>query len=130
MNEKICLFCKSKLEYCPSSHYDDSQLLCYVCKDCPIKYVYFMQGALGMYSMFVNLKDKEYRWDFYHPDSSYKDSTIYQINYLINKNHIPVYKYGMCINCTSSKSLLIIDNPQNITPQNVAQKLKTYLLFS
>jgi hypothetical protein len=88
-----------------------------------------MQGALGLYSMFVNFNDKEYRWDFASPDSSMQRSSIYQL-IKSNKRKNYFYKYGMCIDSVGISVILNIDNPKNITPQNVAQKLKTYLLFS
>jgi len=132
MNEiKKCLFCDCDLKYHNIVFYDRLAQTLFTCKKCMVRYVFFKNTKLAMYSIFVKIGNNIYMWNF---SGIGKNSQIRFIPYIKDDSDFTHdYFEGIVVGRISvlevEKLLITIENTPKITPDNIEQKLKTYLLF-
>lgn len=117
-----CQFCHQPTKYCPLEEMERYCIKVYFCHACRTEYLEHFrtnQMVLWTVSIYVELNEKMYRWS----NSTGYDK--YQLWYVMEPGEV-----GVSIN----KKLQILksfskEEVCQITPTNIAEKLKSWLLF-
>jgi len=120
---KPCKFCSQPAGYAPIDAQSETNRLCvYFCHTCNAEYVYFRDNKIISESLYTGINNRVYRYTIAYGD-------IGQIWY-VEKPGIP----GAVVN--KGMKLLKSFNPGKncdttpiLTPQNVNEKLRTWLVF-
>jgi len=116
----ICRFCQHPTPHSPLEEMDRMGVDVYWCETCHAEYLYFKDSNYcNSCSLYTQLNDKHYRWT--------TSATGYAFLWYIRELGIP----GKLVNRDMNVlfSLSAGDNQPDITPDNVARKIKTMLIF-
>ena len=117
--EMPCKFCEKSSQYSPLQEMESHGVRVYFCHDCQAEYLYWSDGGSLSTSLYTTINDKMYRWTV--------SNNFNAILWYVTDPGTPGVR--------KNKSLKFIKEFVNqaevttITPQNIVDKLKTYLLF-
>ena len=116
---KPCSFCNQDAKYTPLKEMSYHGVGIYFCYTCNTEYLYYQSGDLASTSIYTEISGKMYRWTI----TSMNSCHLWQIK----TPGIPGVK--------KNEGLFLIKNFSsndalpNITPQNINEKIKTWLVF-
>lgn len=121
MNDFKCLFCFNLATPAPQKKLDAYGIYVRFCHKCMVEYIsHEDRSKVNYYSLYTTINDKVYRWTV-----STLERPLYAWLRHVQNPGIP----GYMIN----KDMVVIkrfkDDIPNITPQNINEKVKTYLIF-
>lgn len=117
----VCRFCQKDARYAPIAELDAHGMKVYFCDECSAEYVFYAAGLLSHYSLYTTINTKMYRWT--RSMSAYSGGRAW-LRY-IETPGIP----GAVANKDVSLIKTFFGDVPDITPQNINEKLKTYLVF-
>lgn len=124
MMEVICRFCEKEADYAPLPEMEEYNIKIFYCKKCQAEYVFYESGKLANYSLYVTINDKLYRWAVTvggaHARMSY-----------VEYPGIPGFKRNQGLQTLATFGTCGQNGNQipDITPSNIPQKLRTYLVM-
>jgi hypothetical protein len=113
-----CKFCNQEPEYKPLKEMENLGVRVFFCFTCNAEYLVWQNGSIGTISLYTIINDKMYRW------TDIQNGVV--ACYHIVRPGVP----GESIN--ESKIIFSLNPDQikpDINPQNIAQKIRNYLLF-
>jgi hypothetical protein len=117
MNVK-CKFCQQEPEYKPLKEMSNLGVKVYFCFKCNAEYLYWQNDQLGSISLYLTLNNNMYRWT----DSLNGFMILYHV-------YIPGIP-GEKVNALKSIFCLTPEQAKpEITPDNIANKIRNYLLL-
>jgi hypothetical protein len=121
MEIRDCKFCQNKPTYSPLDRMEEFGIKVYFCHPCQAEYLYFSREGVineepSSASLYVKVNNKMYRWSVLSDGRG-------QL-WLVNKPGIP----GSKIN-EGYESVFHTYEVSNITPQNIKEKIRTWLMF-
>lgn len=126
---KICRFCSGPVPYTPLAEMEELDVKVYFCSTCIAEYCYFWDDVHGSWqrngqpssvSLYTTINTKVYRWTI----SSTGDANLW---YIKNPG-IPGTRKNIDLECL--KSFMTKDGSvPEITPQNINDKIRTWLVF-
>jgi len=113
---KLCSYCSGMTAYAPLEEMERHGISIYFCHPCLAEYVYFQSGTLASQSLYTTINHRMYRYSI-----SYGGTT--QLRF-IGQPGIP----GQRPNRDTQLIKTFRDTP-DLTPQNINEKLRTWLIF-
>lgn len=114
----ICKFCRQEATYAPLSEMSRHAISIFFCYNCSAEFTFWSDGQPASESIYIEMNRKTYRWTITVHNN-------YGYIWYIEEPGVP----GIS---TNKKPHLIVrfkeDVPQ-ITPANIKEKFKTYLVF-
>lgn len=119
---KPCKFCGKAAAYSPLEEMERHGVHVYFCRDCSAEYLFYWDGTLGSTSLYTEIGKNTYRWSVSH------DETTAVLWHIKNPG-----EPGRRIN-TDLVSIKSFDTRKGevvhaLTPENINEKVKTWLLF-
>lgn len=115
-----CKFCQDQATYAPLNEMEVHGVKVFFCHECQAEYVVFPDGTVASTSLYTKINQKMYRWTV----TSVGNGIIYHVVEPgipgVKKNKLSMVKH---FNSKDGQAI------QNLTPQNVNDKLKTWLIF-
>lgn len=115
-----CQFCKKEAPYKPLEEMEKLEVKVYFCFTCNAEYLVWKNGSLGSISLYTIINKKMYRWtDNLHGTVS--------LNYVKEPGEPGVRTNKL-------ENILVlgpeVPKPSSVTPDNVEDKIRNYLIFS
>lgn len=129
MMAKQCKFCLGKAHYICVSEIEMNDMYTYICELCNAEYLYWIvQNSLVSWGLFTEVGDKLYKWKMAPSYNKFGFGTIFYIPGIVPsksgfRQYLPVVRELQHI-----KSFTNIEQ-MTITPSNINEKIRTYLLF-
>lgn len=124
-NPKRCKFCPGHAGYIEVAAIEMHELYTYICEKCQVEYYYTgTNGYLTSWGIYTEIGDKLYKWSM---SPGIGMGTIYYLPGIVPsksgfRQYLPVVRELQYIKTFQVESM-------TITPSNVNEKLRTYLLF-
>lgn len=119
---KACKFCSNMAAYSPLHELDSSinkRIAIYFCVDCKAEYLYWRHNdSLYTWSLYTNINDKVYRW------SVIQDDDLASL-WLVKVPGVPGIQVNKGVSHIKSFDAPLPD----ITPTNINEKIRTWLVF-
>lgn len=121
-----CKFCSKTADYSPIHELDSTvfqqRLLVYFCSDCKAEYlVYKRSNKLYSTSLYTKINDRLYRWSVISEDSA-------QL-WLVKEPGLPGISINKGLSIVKSFFPLEGDAIPALTPENINEKIRTWLVF-
>lgn len=113
---KPCQFCGLDANYTPLDKMERHSVGVHFCYNCNAEFLYYKSGAKASFSLYTKINNKLYRWTV-----AGQSGTIWYVD----KPGVP----GVSVNEGMTAVKTFYDDVPDITPQNINDKLKTWLLF-
>lgn len=114
---KPCQFCANGASYAPLDEMEKHGVKVYFCYECRAEYLYFSDGLAASVSLYTEINQRMYRW-------TVTSQNVAQLIYIKNPG-IPGTRKNENLEFIKSFQK---DFPQ-VTPQNINEKLRTWLVF-
>lgn len=114
-----CKFCPFRADYAPVEQMERHGIKVYYCHRCQAEYTYFSDKTRAGYSLYTTINDKCYRWNYV------LYSNRFYLWYIKSPGTPGVQANGDSILLKSFPSQDI----NNVTPSNIVDKIKMWLLF-
>jgi hypothetical protein len=119
----ICKYCNQEVPYRPIEDMERYNVKVHFCDSCQAEYLIWSNGVRNSVSLYTSINDKMYRW------SVYKDitATLWWIKTpgepgtRVNKDLTVIKSFGDRDDDTDPLPIL--------TPSNIREKLRTWLIF-
>jgi hypothetical protein len=118
VNPKPCKFCGKAASYCPLDEMEQYGVKVYFCHPCKAEYLFWPNGVRSSISLYTIINHKTYRWTIL------KENTA-QLWYVKDPG-IPATRLNH--NLDLIKFFNGSDMPE-LTPQNINDKIRTWLIF-
>lgn len=120
---KPCQFCGQGAAYSPLNEMEYHGVGVYFCHSCSAEYLYYQSGGLASSSLYTEINGKMFRWTVVvGRNSMWCSATLWYIEKpgipgkKKNEGMIPIKEFDY-------------PNVPHLTPQNVNEKLRTWLVF-
>lgn len=118
---KPCQFCSNMAGYAPLDEMEKHNVGVYYCHTCKAEYLFFRDARMASVSLYTAIKDKMYRWTVTSVGSA-------QLWY-VSVPGIPGVKKNEGLVPIKSWDTSRGDTLPQLTPDNINEKLRTWLLF-
>jgi hypothetical protein len=120
----VCKYCNQEVPYRPLAQMEQHNVKVHFCDTCQAEYLFWSNGVQNSISLYTSINDKIYRW------TVYKDiqGTLWWVKdpgepgSRVNRNLVAIKSFG-----TEDS-----DDPDFLpvlTPSNIKEKLRTWLIF-
>jgi hypothetical protein len=113
-----CQFCGQGAGYAPLPDRDTKGVSIYFCHPCQAEYLVYWDGPQASVSLYTEINGETYRW-------TSTNANTYTLNHIIDPGVPGVRGNG---DIKLIRYFRDIPNP-NVTPQNVKEKVRTWLVF-
>lgn len=114
---KPCRFCINGASYAPLNEMEKHDIKVYFCHDCKAEYLYFPDGLAASVSLYTEINQRMYRW-------TVSSQHVAQLTYIKDPG-IPGTRKNENLEFIKSFKK---DYP-HITPQNINEKIRVWLVF-
>lgn len=119
---KPCKFCNNGATFSPLEEMERHGVHVYFCHTCKAEYLYYWDGALASVSIYTEIGAKMYRWTTSH------DEVTGTLSYVKNPG-VPGSRRNTNLEHLKYFDTRKGDVVHSLTPANVNEKIKTWLLF-
>jgi len=126
--ETTCTFCNKGAPYMPQKEMEQYGAKVYYCKRCHAEYIHWEGGARATTSIYITINDKLYRWSY--ANLSWDKMPTARLWYIEHPG-IPgeTRNQGCVVLASFGPHGTHGTSIPDITPRNVKQKIKTYLVM-
>jgi hypothetical protein len=121
---KECKFCGQLSTYAPLDEFKRFKIDIYYCHTCQAEYLYWSNGDISSWSLYTTINDRMYRITYSYPGAG-EVHGITRLWYIQDPGNPGTRKNNGCSFISNFDN---IEMPE-ITPHNVNEKIRSYLLF-